>query len=206
MQILPANLPRAAATIAMAAMANPATRASRFRSICSRSPTCAHSSRGTGAGRSRRATRFNPARASTRVTVDRDSRNAALICQAVARVRRSVSTAASSDAASRRGCRRGREDPSTSPLAWRDRAIHFATVWKLIPNGPGCFRALRPPNPWAVLGIVTRQIWLQPLELAAPSGGRVLGAQPREHAFAQRQRPAAFKTSSGVSRSTGSSR
>ena len=144
MQILPANLPRAAATIAMDAMANPATRASRFRSICSRSPTCAHSSRGTGAGGSRRATRFNPARASTRVTVDRGSRNAALICQAVARVRRSVSTAASSDAASRRGCRWGREDPSSSPLAWRDRAIHFATVRTLIPNAAAIRAYVQP--------------------------------------------------------------
>jgi hypothetical protein len=49
-----------------------------------------------------------------RVTVDRGIRNAALICQAVARDRRSATIVASTRGDVRRGWRCGRDERSTS--------------------------------------------------------------------------------------------
>ena len=88
------------------------------------------------------AMRFNPARASTRVTVDRGSPRAVLICQAVARVRRRAH-----DRRFDRGGKSARlpmraRRPVVRLSACRDRAIHFATVRTLMPSAAAI--GLRP--------------------------------------------------------------
>ena len=141
-EILPAHPPGAPAAIPVDAMANarhaPQALEIEVQQVADMRPLIpVH-----GGGGSSQARRLSPARAKTRVTVERGRRNATLICHAVARVRRNATTAASVGAASRRGCRWGRDDPSLNEV--RARASHFATVRTLTPAASAACRCVHP--------------------------------------------------------------